>query len=66
MSAPTRWYSEGFALGAAGAKPTQRTGRPRLKAMLPHWKAGVRDGAFARSMFVGAYDNQAAHAKTWP
>ncbi len=58
LRAPTaavRWYAAGFALGANGARPTQRRGRPRLRAMVAHWQAGIRSGAFARLMFVGAY-----------
>jgi hypothetical protein len=54
-AAAVKWYASGFALGAAGGRPTQRKGRPRLRAMVPHWRSGVRDGAFARSFFVGAY-----------
>ena len=54
-TAAVRWYSVGFQLGAAGALPTQRKGRPRLRAMVPHWRRGITDGKFARAMFVGAY-----------
>lgn len=50
-----RWYAAGFELGARGASPRSRRGRPRLSAMLPHWRRGLSDGAFARSMYVGAY-----------
>jgi hypothetical protein len=54
-TAAVRWYRVGFALGAGGAKPTMRRGRPRLDAMAKHWRRGISDGAFARDMFVGAY-----------
>lgn len=59
-SAAVRWYAEGFELGAAGARETQRKGRPRLKAMRPHWTRGIKDGAFVRTTFVQAYARQLA------
>jgi hypothetical protein len=57
-TAAVRWYEAGFAVGAAGGKPTQRRGRPRLRAMVEHWREGVKDGGFARAAFVGAYASQ--------
>jgi|SoiMetStandDraft_2_1073263.scaffolds.fasta_scaffold110929_2 hypothetical protein len=54
-TAAVKWYAVGFALGANGARPTQRKGKPRLSAMVPHWRAGIAAGSFARTCFVGAY-----------
>jgi len=65
MTAAVRWYAAGFALGVAGASasPMQRRGRPRLTAMVAHWRCGIAQGRFARSMFVGAYAAAAAPAR---
>lgn len=54
-SAPVCWFEKGFALGAAGGKPTQRKGQPRLKAMRTHWKRGIEMGAFCRQAFTHSY-----------
>jgi hypothetical protein len=54
-TAAVKWYGEGFALGAAGAGDRTRKGRPRVRAMVLHWVAGIRDGRFARDAFVHAY-----------
>lgn len=55
MTAAVKWYAAGFALGAAGARDTVRKGKPRLRAMVPHWRRGIRAGGMARSILVGAY-----------
>jgi hypothetical protein len=56
MIAAVRWYAVGFGIGANGGRETQRKGRPRRKAMVPHWKKGIRDGAFALQSFVTAHE----------
>lgn len=58
-----RWYEEGFALGAAGATPKRRKGRPRLKRMLMHWREGIEAGRFALSAFRGAYKETLARGR---
>jgi len=56
LSAAALWYGKGFALGAAGGKPTQRKGQPRLKVMRPHWKRGIEMGAFACHAMTCSYE----------
>lgn len=55
VPASTKWFLKGFALGAGGAKESRRKGRPRLRAMVPHWKLGVRTGAFCARSFGWAH-----------
>lgn len=50
-----RWFAQGFALGAAGASVKQRKGKPRLRAMEVHWRAGIKAGLLAASCFIHAY-----------
>ncbi len=54
-AAATRWYAAGFSLGAGGANPGRRRGRPRYASMVAHWRRGIVDGKFAAKAFVGAY-----------
>lgn len=56
QKAAIKWYVKGFAIGAAGGRESQRTGRPRLRAFWPHWKKGVKDGAFVASFYKHAYE----------
>jgi hypothetical protein len=56
QKAALKWYAQGFALGAAGGKVSQRKARPRLRAMWPHWKKGVEDGAFVAKFYTRAYE----------
>jgi hypothetical protein len=60
-AAAQRWFAAGFALGAAGALVASRKGRPRLTAMVEHWRAGIAAGRFARNMFCGLH-----RSKQWP
>ena len=49
------WYLKGFALGAGGANPRLRKGKPRNKRMEIHWRVGIGHGRNVRNAFAEAY-----------
>lgn len=55
LSAARKWYAAGFAVGAAGGKPTQRKGKPRIREMRPHWRRGILDGAWFSRQLADIY-----------